>query len=75
MPNTFTREASLRPQLSIVIPLFNEQSTLDELHRRLTATLGKLDLTYEIVFVDDGSTDGTHFGLRAIGASDRPGNG
>ena len=71
MPNTFTREASLRPQLSVVIPLFNEQSTLDELHRRLTATLGKLDLTYEIVFVDDGSTDGTYFGLRAIGASDR----
>ena len=57
--------------MSVVIPLFNEQSTLDELHRRLTATLGKLDLTYEIVFVDDGSTDGTYFGLRAIGASDR----
>ena len=71
MPNTSMRDASLRPQLSVVIPLFNEEGTLDELHRRLTATLGKLDLTYEIVFVDDGSTDGTYFGLRAIGASDR----
>jgi glycosyltransferase involved in cell wall biosynthesis len=70
MPNTSTRQPSLRPQLSVVIPLFNEEATLEELHRRLTATLGQLRLTYEIVFVDDGSSDGTYFGLRAIGAGD-----
>jgi glycosyltransferase involved in cell wall biosynthesis len=56
--------------LSIVIPLFNEEATLDELYRRLTTTLLVLNRPYEIVFVDDGSTDGTWFALSAIGASD-----
>jgi hypothetical protein len=58
------------PQLSIVIPLFNEESTIDELHRRLTAVLVGVNRTYEIVFVDDGSTDGTYFGLCALSAAD-----
>src|SRR5690349_9831311 len=58
------------PQLSIVIPLLNEEATLGELHRRLTAVLAGLDRTYEILFVDDGSADGTYFDLCAIAATD-----
>jgi glycosyltransferase involved in cell wall biosynthesis len=58
------------PQLSIVIPLFNEEATLAELHHRLTAVLAALGRSYEIIFVDDGSTDGTYFDLCALGASD-----
>jgi len=60
----------LDPQLSVVIPLFNEEATLEELHRRLTAVLVDLGHAYEVVFVDDGSTDGTYFALCAIGAGD-----
>lgn len=56
--------------LSIVVPLFNEEPTLDELYRRLTAVLANTDRSYEIVFVDDGSTDGTAFALAALGATD-----
>ena len=59
-----------RLDLSIVIPLFNEEPTLEELYRRLTAVLSVLGRTYEIVFVDDGSTDGTALALAAIGAND-----
>jgi glycosyltransferase involved in cell wall biosynthesis len=59
---------SLPPELSVVVPLFNEEATLEELHRRLTAVLAMLRTSYEIIFVDDGSTDGTYFALCAMGA-------
>src|SRR5258705_11532539 len=53
-------------QLSIVVPLFNEAGTIDELHRRLTAVLFLLGLDSEIVYVDDGSSDGTREALAVI---------
>lgn len=46
-------------QLSIVIPLLNEEESLQELHDWLSDTLETSDLSYEIIFVDDGSTDGS----------------
>lgn len=45
--------------ISIVIPLYNEEESLPELHRRLTEVLSRLGKDYEIIFVDDGSTDGS----------------
>src|SRR5262249_14885978 len=59
---------SLPLELSVVVPLFNEEATLEELHRRLAAVLAMLGASYEIIFVDDGSTDGTYFALCAMGA-------
>ena len=47
------------PELSVVVTLFNEVGSLDELYRRTVATLDRLDRPYELIFVDDGSTDGT----------------
>ncbi len=43
--------------LSIVIPVYNEEPNLESLHRELGAVLSGLGLTYEILAVDDGSTD------------------
>lgn len=45
--------------ISIVVPVYNEEGNLAELHRRLTAVLARLALPYEFIFVDDGSKDGT----------------
>jgi len=45
------------PTLSIVIPLLNEEGNLQLLHQKLTAVLTGLALRYEIIFVNDGSTD------------------
>jgi len=45
------------PAVSVVVPLFNEEENVPILQGELTAALGGLD--YEIIFVDDGSTDGT----------------
>jgi glycosyltransferase involved in cell wall biosynthesis len=55
-------------ELSIVVPLFNEVSTIDELHRRLTSVLFLLGSRSEIVYVDDGSSDGTAEALQTIEA-------
>ena len=56
--------------LSIVVPLFNESGTFLELHRRLAAVLMILGLDHEIIYVDDGSTDGTREALIAAAARD-----
>jgi len=46
-------------KLSVVIPIYNEAANLDEFFRRLNAVLERVALSYEIVCVDDGSTDET----------------
>ena len=57
-------------RISIVIPVLNEAANLDALIERVTAVLGKIPEAWEIVFVDDGSTDGTLAKLRECHARD-----
>jgi glycosyltransferase involved in cell wall biosynthesis len=57
--------------LSIVVPLFNELGTFDELHRRLTQVVLLLGLDTEIIYVDDGSTDGTADAATLVATRDR----
>ena len=47
------------PEVSIVIPALNEAESLPDLYARLTAAMEPLGVTYEIIFVDDGSRDGS----------------
>ncbi len=56
------------PQLSIVVPLFDEEENLPILERELVAALGALPTTYELIFVDDGSNDGSLATLRRLKA-------
>jgi dolichol-phosphate mannosyltransferase len=57
--------------LSVVVPCFNEAEVIGETHRRLTNVLSGLDrIDYEILYVDDGSTDGTTEALGGIQAGD-----
>jgi len=60
----------MRPELSIVIPVYNEVDNVRDLHRELTAALDPLGRPYEILLVDDGSTDGTQAALVAIERDD-----
>ncbi|ANH61314.1 glycosyltransferase family 2 protein [Dokdonia donghaensis] len=46
-------------QISVVIPLLNEEESLNELHYWISETLDSNGFSYEIIFVDDGSTDGS----------------
>ncbi len=45
--------------VSVVIPLYNEEENVEILNERLSETMKALDSDYEIVYVDDGSSDGT----------------
>jgi undecaprenyl-phosphate 4-deoxy-4-formamido-L-arabinose transferase len=63
-------DAVPRPELSVVVTLFEEGATLDELHRRLTTALDAFGRAYELLYVDDGSTDGTFQTLERIHEDD-----
>ncbi|NMD10532.1 MAG: glycosyltransferase family 2 protein, partial [Acidobacteria bacterium] len=56
--------------LSIIVPVFNEEKNLRPLHAEIKAAGDKLGRTYEIILVDDGSRDGSWDVLRSIQASD-----
>jgi dolichol-phosphate mannosyltransferase len=59
------------PDLSVVIPAYNEQENLPTLYVRLVAALSPLGLTYEIIFVNDGSRDATLPTLQQLAAADQ----
>ncbi len=63
------QEPSIR-SVSVVVPCYNEEGNLPELHRRLSAVLGSLGVPWEILIVDDGSTDGTWATIRALHEAD-----
>ena len=48
-----------RPYISVIIPLLNEEESLHDLHEQLKYSLTKLGGNYELIFIDDGSTDGS----------------
>lgn len=52
--------------LSIIIPIFNEEKNINELCSRLVKALDEVDKTYEIIFVDDGSVDGSFELLKQV---------
>jgi len=64
------RLASGEILLSVVIPLLNEEESLDELYRRLKAAFAQFAPRHEIIFVDDGSKDGSYRKLRQFWQTD-----
>lgn len=66
-----SKEPDVTPGLcSIVIPMYNEEKVVRELHRRITAVMEKEARPYEIIFVDDGSSDGTREALAGVAEGD-----
>src|ERR671936_875611 len=63
-------EAEPAPDVSIVVPLYNERRTLDELYRRTTEALEATGRAFELLFVDDGSTDGSFEELERLHGKD-----
>lgn len=57
--------------ISIIVPVFNEENNLSPLYSELTDVLHKLDIAYEIIFVDDGSTDNSFNILSTLHAANK----
>src|SRR5262245_47550840 len=83
MPETNTSESprtplngttadTSRPELSLVLPIFNEEPVIDELLRRLAEFLAAVGTTWEVIFVDDGSKDQS-FAMLSKRVADHPG--
>ncbi|MGB7925013.1 MAG: glycosyltransferase family 2 protein [Pyrinomonadaceae bacterium] len=64
------RGASDAPEISVFLPVFNEEPNLRPLHAKMDEALAKLGRTAEIIYVDDGSTDGSLAVLRELAGLD-----
>ena len=58
--------AELQPEISIVIPLLNESENIEPLYSELSQALNLLGKTYEVIVIDDGSSDGSFDRLKKI---------
>lgn len=56
--------------ISVVVPLYNEAESLPELHKWIRRVMNANGFTYEIIFVNDGSTDGSWDVIKSIAAKD-----
>jgi undecaprenyl-phosphate 4-deoxy-4-formamido-L-arabinose transferase len=63
-------DAAPVPDLSVIVTAYNEAASMDELYRRTVAALTPLERPFELIFVDDGSTDGTFAMLERLHAAD-----
>ena len=61
---------SVDVDISVVIPVLNEEQSLPILHQQLTEALTDSGYTYELIFVDDGSTDGSFEVMQELQAQD-----
>src|SRR5579859_6640279 len=69
METPTARQPAVRPArvaISIVIPVYNEEESVQPLYDALTAQLTSIGQPYEMIFVDDGSRDGSFARLTAL---------
>lgn len=62
--------SSEKPYISVVVPVYNEQESIRPLHSRIMDACRNLSSGYEVVYVDDGSSDTTFIVLEALHAAD-----
>ena len=64
-------ERGIGPRLSVVVPAMNEAGNIPELHRAIDEVLEATGISFELILVDDGSTDGTWQAIEALSERDR----
>ncbi len=60
----------MRPDLSVIVPLYNEEESVGPLHEAIVGALDPLGMVYEMLFVDDGSRDGTFLASKKLAGRD-----
>ena len=66
-----SNERADAPRLSVVIPAMNEEGNIPSLHRAIATVLEATGISFELILVDDGSTDGTWQAIEALSVRDR----
>ena len=61
---------SSEPSVTVIIPVYNEEGTVELLSRKIAEVLDGMSRSFEIIFIDDGSTDGTAGKVQAAHAHD-----
>jgi len=61
----------MKPTYSVVVPIFNEAESLPELYKRVKKVMGGRGEAWELILVDDGSTDGSTEAIRRLARQDR----
>ncbi len=57
--NNVSKKIKTAVDLSVVIPIYNEKESIGKLYKKLNETLSGMNIKYEVLLIDDGSTDGT----------------
>jgi glycosyltransferase involved in cell wall biosynthesis len=70
VPGALKADGGGRPDVSVFLPVFNEEPNLPPLHEKMRAALAELGMTAEVIYVDDGSSDGSLAVLREIADAD-----
>lgn len=66
----FSPGRQMGPELSVVIPIYNEEENIKLLYGKILDSMAKLNQTWELLLIDDGSKDGTFEELQKIAAAD-----
>ena len=61
----------MQPEISVIAPIFNEVGNIAELYRRVKETMEKIGELWELILVDDGSTDGSTEKIRELARQDK----
>ncbi len=59
----------MNKDISIIIPVYNEEGNVEELYNRVRMAMDKTNINYEVIFINDGSTDGTMGLLKSLALS------
>lgn len=59
-----------KPDLSVIVPVYNEENSIPELYKRLTESVNKITPNYEFIFINDGSRDKSLLKLIELSKSD-----
>src|SRR5260370_13369520 len=59
MPTRTRHAVAVSPRLSVIVLVYNEVESVEPLHEELMGVLEAIDLSYEVLYIDDGSRDGS----------------
>ncbi len=58
------------PEISVIVPIYNEELIIPELYNRLHASVNRITIDYEFIFINDGSTDASLLALKKLSEKD-----